>query len=208
MSLQGQHRLSEYDGPSRHTPWNRGIHLKHAGDLLCEVSDKQQTSFAKLQVKNSAWYIQKLPLYLSTWFWHILLNQKYLLPRSGNKESKKLLQRALADLVREFWKIQFPILKINHPKKRMLIIKRMIREKTRSKFANTRQKKTKKQNNVLGCYNGKKSSLLYMSTQTVTPPARTDFWKSARQVVQQSMAAKSWHFSGAEWIGMNTDTNT
>lgn len=53
-----------------------------------------------------------------------------------------------------------------------------------------------------------KSSLASMSTQIVTPPARTDIWKSASQVVQQSMARKPWHFSAAEWAEMKMNSNT
>lgn len=48
------------------------------------------------------------------------------------------------------------------------------------------RKKFKRQ--CLGVLQWKNSSLRYMSTQTVTPTVGTDFWKSPRQVVEQSMA--------------------
>lgn len=58
------------------------------GNLLYDVSDKQQTSFAKLQMKNST---SRNHHSLSNGFWHILLNQKDLLPGNRSKEGEKLL---------------------------------------------------------------------------------------------------------------------
>lgn len=49
------------------------------------------------------------------------------------------------------------------------------------------------------------SGLAHMSTQTVTPTAGTDFWKSPRQVVEWSTAGKLWQLLAAEWIGTNNN---
>lgn len=167
-----------------------GHHAIHH-EMEGPISNMQETCCMKSQASNRQvlpncrWRtvhgtFKKSPLYLSR---HILLNQKDLLPVSRNKDSKKLLQRALSDLAREFWKIQFPILKINHPKKIMLIIKRMIRKKNRPKFTNKRRKK--KKGNILGCYKGTIKSSIY-----VHPDCHTTCQDRLLKVSEASCAAK------------------
>lgn len=90
----------------------------------------------------------------------------------------------------------------------MLIIKRMISKKKKNPDPSLPTQEKKNKTAMSWDAIKEKSSLAPMSTQLVTPPARTDFWKSARRVVERSTAGKPWHFSAAGGTGMNTNTNT